>query len=158
MEQSPGPRGPLESGRGEDGSPRGAVVTVMLGAISPAAATPRGRGQRRVPRPGCRAKPTGKESAAAGRSKGTHPEGPPPRGRERPPEGSGHWAARTGQGAQAGEGGRGRASGGETACGVDGGARPSSSRGWWCPRGAGAVGRALCGCCCGSISVEWGRR
>ena len=138
VSSNPGPRGPFESGHGEDGSPRGGVVTAMLRAIPPAMATSRGRGQRRVPRPGWRAKPTGKESAAAGQSKGTHPEGRSPRGREWPPEGSGH-CGREGGGRERrpGEGGHGGARSGETACGADGGARPPISRGWWCPPTAG---------------------
>lgn len=104
-EQNPGPGGPFESGRGEDRSPRGTVVTAMLRAIPPAAATPGGR----VPRPGWRAKPDGKESAAAGRSKGTHSGGRCGR-RERPPEGSGPCRQEGwGRERRPGEGGRGGA-------------------------------------------------
>lgn len=98
-EQNPGPGGPFESGRGGGRSPRGTVVTAMLRAIPPAAATPGGR----VPRPGWRAKPAGKESAAAGRSKGTHPGGRSGR-RERPRRKRTLPAGRMGQGAQAGGG------------------------------------------------------
>ena len=138
-------------------------MTVLLRRIAPAVATPGGRGQRRAPRPGWRPTPTGKRSAAAGRSEGTHPEGRTFSSRE----GEAARRQRT-LGGKDGAGSAGRACGargGEAACGGDQGARPSSSGGWWCPTTARArlaegrgVSRAPCGCSYASISAEWGWR